>query len=895
MQRNLYILLVLGWTAAAQGTAPSAYRIETVAGSSRNGDGGPAIAAQSGAIQGIALDRLGNLYFSDTDHHRVRKVAAMNGIVTTVAGTGDAGFGGDGAPATAAQLNLPYGLATDSAGNLFIADLGNNRVRRVALDGTISTVAGTGAKGSTGDGGPANAARLFTPRNVLVDASGVVYISEFEGHRIRRIGADGKISTLAGTGTAGFRGDGGPAANAQLAYPAGMAMDRAGALYFADSQNNRVRKVAGGTISTVLAPASGVSNPRAIALNAAGTIYVADAASTVVSAYDAAGKATVFAGLGVKDFSGDGGPAVKAFLTNVLDLLADTYGNVYLADDQRIRKVDLLGNIQTAAGDGYRVALGDQGKAAEALLLRPMAVALDPTGSLWIADTGTNRLRTIAKDGTITTAATGFYSPMGVAVDAQGTVFAADSYHHRIVRVTSDHQVVTVMGTGKSGTGSEFLLPLETELRGPRGICFDRTGAMLIVDTANHRVLRTSPAALVEIAAGNGSPGDAGDGGPARSAQLNQPNACAVDSLGNVFIADTMSHRIRKVTPDGTIATVAGSGTAGFSGDEGAATGARLFQPQGVAVDDSGHIFIADTGNHRIRVVTGDGTIHTVAGHDTPGFKGDDGPASEALLDSPSGLFLDGSGVLYVSDTGNNRIRRLVAEEAVVSDPQVYSPLRIRNAASRREGPVAPGEVVVISAPGIGPENGVAAGYDEYGRLPVVLGGSEVRFDGAPAPLLYAQSGEIHAQAPYSLGNSATTRIEVFYRSSPAGAADVSVAAAAPGLYPVAVNQDGSANSKSRPSAAGTVLTFYATGEGLTDGANVTGQAVQAPYPRPALPVTVTIGGTEADAVDAFSTPGVAGMLQINARVPAGLQPGAAEAKLTVGGTVSQGFPVWIK
>ena len=226
------------------------YHVETVAGSSRIGDGGPALAAQFSNIQGIAYDRLGNLYLSDTDNHRVRKVSG--GIIATIAGTGIAGFGGDGGSALSAQLNLPYGLALDSAGNVYVADLGNQRVRRITPDGTITTVAGTGRKASSPDGAAPTDTSLLSPRNVAIRA-GNLYIAEFEGHRIRKLTPDGKLSTVAGTGVAGSSGDGNRASAAQIDYPAGMAFDRAGGLYFADSGNNAVRKLyADGTIGTVL-------------------------------------------------------------------------------------------------------------------------------------------------------------------------------------------------------------------------------------------------------------------------------------------------------------------------------------------------------------------------------------------------------------------------------------------------------------------------------------------------------------------------------------------------------------------------------------------------------------------------------------------------------------------
>ena len=243
MLRSFSLLFLLAWIGPPAGVAqPGPYRIETVAGSSNIGDGGPAISAQITNIQGIAVDGAGNLYLTDTDNARVRKVAAATGTITTLAGTGVAGFAGDGGPATSAQLNLPYGLAVDATGAVYVADLGNNRVRRIGPDGTISTVAGNGAMLSAGDGGPATSASLMSPRNLALDSTGNLYISEFAGHRIRKVASGGTISTIAGNGTPGFSGDNGPPTKAQLQYPAGLTFDTGGALYIADSGNNCVRR-----------------------------------------------------------------------------------------------------------------------------------------------------------------------------------------------------------------------------------------------------------------------------------------------------------------------------------------------------------------------------------------------------------------------------------------------------------------------------------------------------------------------------------------------------------------------------------------------------------------------------------------------------------------------------
>jgi uncharacterized protein (TIGR03437 family) len=915
MSRYLYLVVALVCASAvgAAGSQRLIYGIETVAGSASIGDGGPATAAQIGAIQGIATDRFGNLYLSDTNHHRVRKIATT-GTITTVAGTGTAGFGGDGGPATSAQLNLPYGVAVDLAGYLYIADLNNNRVRRVSPDGTINTYAGSGGQGSSGDGGPATSAEMLSPRNVTVDAAGNLYIAEFAGHRVRKVAPSGLISTAAGTGIAGFAGDGGPATAAQLAFPAGLALDRQGNLYIADSQNQRVRKIlSGGQISTVLGGTGTYSllTPIAVTVDLAGDIFVADSTATVHE-YTAGNAWIAAAGVAAAGFSGDGGPANAAQLTEPLDLAVDLGSNLYIADLVRVRKVATNGTIGTVAGDDYLHAVGDGASATAAVLNLPSAVALDSSGNLYIGDTGTARVRQVGPTGVIVTAAgtgaalpggdgsvataTPLMNPMGVVVDQFGDVLIAETGAHRVREVSTGGRIYTMVGTGVAGTGPESLPPTETQLRAPRGLCLDRAGDLYVVDTGNHRVLLVPPGGLVTTAAGNGAPGSGGDAGPAPLAQLNQPSACTLDSSGNLYIADTWNHRIRRVDINGFIATVAGAGVAGYSGDEGPATAALLNAPAGVAVDDNGNIFISDTGNSVIRQVTTDGAIHTIAGA-TAGFAGDGGPALSAAIDSPSGILLDGAGDLYFADTDNNRIRRLVPT-GVVTPPLVTPPppLSIVNAASLSPGAVAPGEVITIYGSGLGPQNGVGALIDPTGLLANSLAGAEVRFDGLPAPLFYVQANQINVQVPYTVAANTVTGIEVFYQGVSVNTVSVPVVASAPGIFSVAVNQDGTYNSAANPAPRGTYLTFFATGEGLTNGPNISGQPAAAPYPQPSLPVTVTVSGMTSQVAWYGSAPGLVGLLQVDMLVPGGFVPsGAVPLALTVGTSVSPALTIWVE
>ena len=342
MTRKILGLLILAALSAAVAGAQSAgdWIIETVAGTGTagyGGDGGAAVAAQVSSPYGVAADGAGNLYIADTGSHRIRKVNSA-GVITTVAGDGAQGYGGDGGPAVDAQLYNPTGVALDGAGNLYIADFRNHRIRKVDAAGDISTVAGDGTRSYGGDGGPAVNAQLNYPYDLALDGAGNLYIADFENHRIRKVNSAGDISTVAGTGTAGSGGDGGQAAAAQLNYPTDVALDGLGNLYIADRSNNRIRKVnSAGVIST----AAQLSSPYGVAADGAGNLYVAEFNNNRIRKVNAAGGITTVVGVGTRGSGGDGGPAAAAQLGRPRDVALDGLGNLYIAGrgSSRIRKV----------------------------------------------------------------------------------------------------------------------------------------------------------------------------------------------------------------------------------------------------------------------------------------------------------------------------------------------------------------------------------------------------------------------------------------------------------------------------------------------------------------------------------------------------------------------------
>lgn len=869
----LSLLSALLCPAADPATGPS-YTIQTVAGSDLVGDGGPAGAALLNHVEGVAVDSAGNLYIADADDHRIRKVTP-SGTIQTIAGNGHPGFSGDGGPAILAQLNIPYGLTVDFSGNLYIADLGNARVRKIASDGTISTVAGGGATPpeSISYGAAATTIQLLAPRNVATDSFGNLYISDFNAQRVYQVSPSGYIFVTAGTGKPGFSGDSGAPFLAQLACPAGLAMDRSGTLYIADSQNHRVRKIAGGQV-TSLPGLSALRTPTGLSLDASGNLYIADSGSGQI-------------------FRVSTGGAVTVSPLNARDVAADpNTGNIYAADGSSVRKVTPAGIVTVAAGIGTFGYSGDGGDPTRARLNRPSGVARDTTGNLYIADTANHRIRKVLLNGMIVTlagagqagdsgdgglaAAALLNAPASVAVDKSGNVYIADTGNHRIRQVSPLGTISTIAGTGKAGYSGDLGPAAAAQLNAPAYVIADDSGNIYVSDTANHRVRRIAPDGGIATIAGNGFQGFAGDGSSALYAFLDAPRGLALDRSGNLYIADPGSSRVRRVSPAGNITSSPESDPSAWN------------SPAAVAVSDSGDLFVAETGSNRIRELSVAGTLTTIAGNGTAGFSGDGGAALSAQLSAPSDLPLDSAGNLYVADQGNNRIRRLApVAGAIFIEPEVT--FTVVNAASLQPGPVAPGEIVAILGGGLGPADAQTAQLSAPDTLATELGGAQVLFNGIPAPLLYAQDGRVDAQVPYEIAGLPNVNVQVLYKGVSAGTVTVDVADATPCLYTAIWNQDGAQNLPDNPAPRGSIVTLFATGIGQTTPAGIDGKLASTPLPSPVQTPSVRIGLYDAEILFAQSAPGTVGVLQINARVPAGFAPtGILPVTLTIGSTTSQ-------
>ncbi len=658
------------------------YTVSTVAGGGAPVTPAPALATSVGPTRRVAVDSAGNFYFSASNS--VYKVDS-SGTLTLVAGDSRADYTGDGGPAINASLNMPYGVTVDSSGNVYIADTGNHAIRMVS-GGVISTIAGNGSPGYAGDGGQGRNAVLNNPKGVFF-SSGVLYIADTTNNAIRTIDSDGVISTICGNGFPAYLGDGAAAAAGQVDRPEDVTVDSAGTIYIADSGNGVIRDItkSDGFIHTIAghgtnSPGDGgnatdalLVAPTAVVVDPTGNFYIAEPQSARVRQVTSKGIISTYAGTtGSEGFAGDGGPANKALLWLPTGLCLDSGGNLYIADqlNNRIRKVT-SGNISTVAGSGaFNLSTGS---GLTAQLSRPSGVVAS-AGNLYISDYGHNRVLEIAADGSASTvvgtgtagfsgdggpgAAAQLYAPAGLAIDQAGNLYIADILNQRVRELSAGGAVSTFAGTGSAGLGGDGGAAAQATLYFPHAELADAAGNVYISDYENSCVRKVSVNGTITTVAGNGTEGYSGDGGPAVRAQLTAPEGLALDARGNLYIADTGNNAVRIVTPDGIIGTIAGNGIPGHDGDGGPAAQSLLAAPTSVAFDASGNFYIADSGT-RIRRITTDGIIITVAGTGVPGYEGDGGPALHAQFDGIRAIAVDPAGRMFLADEWNNVVRVL--------------------------------------------------------------------------------------------------------------------------------------------------------------------------------------------------------------------------------------------
>lgn len=642
---------------------------------------------------GIAIDAAGNLYVADEANSTVRKITP-NGTVTTLAGLAGTAGSSDGT-GSSASFFAPTDVAVDAAGNVYVADATNHTIRKITPAGTVTTVAGSAGTAGSADG-IGSAARFNYPNSVCVDSAGNVYVTDFRNFTIRKIDASGTVTTVAGSAGVDGHADGTGGA-ASFYFPSGISVDSAGTLYVADAGNVTIRRITAGGVVTTLAGTAGVTGSadglgsaaqfgslNGLAADSAGNVFVADQINNTIRKITLAGAVSTLAGsVGVHGSPDGTGSAARFY--NPADVAADAAGNLYVADasNNTVRKITSAGQVSTQAG-----MAGDQGTTdgagTAALFYYPSAVAVDGTGTIYVADEYNQTIRKITSGGTVSTfagtagvsgAADGvgssaqFNYPSGVATDSTGNVYVADATNQTIRKITSNATVTTLAGSAgvsgsADGSGSSALF------WSPTGVAVDSTGNVFVADFLNNTIRKITPTGAVTTLAGKaGNPGSADGTGTA--AQFNSPSSVAVDSSNNVYVADMSNGTVRKISAGGVVTTLAGS-AGQWGATDGTGSAARFSLLLGIAVDGSGNVFVADGGI--VRKITASGVVTTVAGTANI-FGSADGIGTAAQFNYVHGVAVDGSGNLYVADYYNNAIRKgqLAGPPVITAQPQSQS------------------------------------------------------------------------------------------------------------------------------------------------------------------------------------------------------------------------------
>ncbi len=633
------IALMLGLTSCGGGSdAPPQPQVRLLAGSfggAGNFDGTGA-AARFYFPQGVAADAAGNVYVADTVSSTIRKLAP-NGVVTTLAGVSGSRGSADGV-ALAARFYRPGGVAVDAGGNVFVADSYNNAIRKITSSGVVSTFAGTAGVSSGSTDGTGSAARFSRPNGVAVDVNGNVFVADYNNHTIRKITSAGVVSTFAGA--AGVRGSTDGAGDvARFSSPANVAVDAGGNVLVADYGNHTIRKITSSGVVSTLAGTAGnagdvddagaaarFSRPYGIAVDTGGNVFVGDYNNHKIRKITPAGVVSTLAGsaAGYGSTDGTGAAAKFSYPTGVS---VDGAGNVFVADyyNNIIRKITPAGVVSTPAGSAGNVG-GVDGTGTAASFAYPNALAVGANGTIFVTDSDNATIRKVTTAGVVSTfagtagnygsvdgtgAAANFSYPVGVTVDANGNVYVADFSDYTIRKITSAGVVSTFAGTANNygsadgvGAAAAFNLPL--------GVAVDTSGNVYVADAGNGTIRKITPAGVVSTMAGTAGTFGSADGIGA-AAKFNFVSALAIDAAGNLYVADSGNNNIRKITPAGVVSTLAG--TLGVRGNvDGVGTAASFSLPNGLAVDGSGNVFVADYYNNSIRKITPAGVVSTYVG-----------------------------------------------------------------------------------------------------------------------------------------------------------------------------------------------------------------------------------------------------------------------------------------
>ncbi len=609
---------------------------------------------------------------------------AIYGQVSTVAGIGIAGAI-DGI-STAASFNVPSGVAVDALGNLYVADRNNHKIRKITPLGVVSTLAGSGVVGAID--GVGTAASFNDPIGVAVDATGNVYVVDRGNHKIRKISTSGLVSTFAGSGVIGASD--GIGSEASFNLPFGITIDLVGNLFVADTFNNKIRKItSNGLVSTF---AIGITYPRSVAVDAQGMVYVTDA-SNIIKKVSGAGVVSSFAGNGVA--GAIDGVGTAASFNVPIGVAVDALGNLYVADrnNHKIRKITPLGVVSTLAGSGVAGAIDGVGTAAS--FNQPSGVAVDTSGNLYVADMLNHKIRKITVTGYFIEAALppglSFNMTNGVISGTPTTAMTAAIYtitacnafgnSSTSIKLSFVDKLISISYPSPKNyaigiaipplsptiVGRNYEYPFTTiktlaSFNSPLGVVIDANHNIYTISFSGCKIMKIAPTGIVSTFAGSGVPGS--NDGIGTAASFNFPQGIAIDLAGNLYVADSGNHKIRKVTPSGLVSTLAGSGVVGAA--DGIGTVASFYYPQGVTVDLNGIVYVADFGNNIIRKITPSGVVSTLAGSGVAGAANGSGTA--ASFNHPTGVTVDRDGYyLYVCDSYNNKIRKITNTGYVTS------------------------------------------------------------------------------------------------------------------------------------------------------------------------------------------------------------------------------------